>query len=290
MIDLPITTTSTADHAESTPESDSIIRYVLDRGAHMLKPRLTLHKGPRHMVLTGAPGNGKTTVAKFLVQIYRGASLNGGTDLSVDHQQIIKGTTNAMERTGRQLPQHRRWAMRVDLAEYAEEYGSSEDATIISYIAAKVSQRSDLGRITAAALAWWMQQWPWFLVLDGLDGVTEPTVRKRVINRVTEFVTTAEADNCDVFVVLTTRPMGYVENIAPTQFERVDLNDLPRRGRPLRGIGHPCPVAQRPRPHQQGYPATGTRRQGRRAEAAAPHTTSGADHDDHRGLGRPLRS
>jgi hypothetical protein len=116
--------------------------------------------------------------------------------------------------------------MRVDLAEYAQEYGFSEDSTLIRYLAERVSKRSDLGDVKPSALVSWMRQWPWFLVLDGLDEVTEPTVRKRLIERVTEFVTTAEADDCDVFVVLTTRPVGYVENIAPTQFERVDLDYL----------------------------------------------------------------
>jgi hypothetical protein len=90
----------------------------------------------------------------------------------------------------------------------------------------------------------WMKQWPWFLVLDGLDEVTEPTIRKRLIQRVTEFVNDAEAENCDVFVVLTTRPVGYTENIAPTQFERIDLDYVGppeavryRKGRPLRSMG-----------------------------------------------------
>ena len=49
-------------------------------------------------------------------------------------------------------------------------------------------------------------------------------MRKRLIQRVAEFVNDAEAENCDVFVVLTTRPVGYTENIAPTQFERIDLD------------------------------------------------------------------
>jgi hypothetical protein len=69
-------------------------------------------------------------------------------------------------------------------------------------------------------------RWPWLLVLDGLDEVTEPAVRKRLIEQVTEFVNEAEADRCDVLVVLTTRPRGYTENIAPAQFERVDLDYL----------------------------------------------------------------
>lgn len=71
-----------------------------------------------------------------------------------------------------------------------------------------------------------MTGWPWMLVLDGLDEVTEPAIRKRLIARVTEFVNDAEANHCDMLVVLTTRPIGYTENIAPNHFERIELDDL----------------------------------------------------------------
>lgn len=219
VIDLPITmAASDAPH--------SVIRYVLDRGERMLKPSLTTVGGPRHLVVAGAPGNGKTTISKFLTQVYRAASLANGDSLSAEHRQIIAGTKAALERFERPLPKHCRWAMRIDLAVYAEDHGFSDDSTLIGYIAEKVSNRSDSGRIRGSALQWWLKNWPSFLILDGLDEVTEPAVRKWVIERVVEFVTNADGDDCDVFVVMTTRPMGYVENIAPTQFERVDLDYL----------------------------------------------------------------
>ncbi|MFD2414796.1 NACHT domain-containing protein [Amycolatopsis pigmentata] len=219
VIDLPVTSGNGGERA-------SVIGNVLDRGERMLRPKLTVRRGPRHLVVAGAPGNGKTTISKFLVQVYRAAMLAGASDLSGDHVRVISGTEDALNRMGRSLPRHRRWAMRIDLAEYAQENGFNEDSTLIRYLAERVSKRSDLGDVKPSALVSWMRQWPWFLVLDGLDEVTEPAVRKRLIQRVTEFVTTAEADDCDVFVVLTTRPIGYVENIAPTQFERVDLDYL----------------------------------------------------------------
>ncbi|WP_434094480.1 NACHT domain-containing protein [Nonomuraea dietziae] len=168
-------------------------------------------------------------MSKFLVQAYRAAMLAGASDLSREHQEVISGMEGALKRFGRAMPQHRRWAMRIDLAEYAHEHGFEEDSTLIRYIAERVSKRSNLGNVMPSALLAWMKRWPWFLVLDGLDEVTEPTVRKRLIERVTELVTHAEADDCDLFVVLTTRPIGYTENIAPTQFERIDLDYLEPR-------------------------------------------------------------
>ncbi|MEU0571277.1 hypothetical protein ABZ297_38595 [Nonomuraea sp. NPDC005983] len=218
-IDLPVTVGGGAEHG-------SVIRHVLDRGEHMLRPTLTTRRGPRHLIVAGAPGNGKTTISKFLVQAYRAAMLAGASNLSGEHQDVISGMEQALARLGAALPRHRRWAMRVDLAEYAHEHGTEEDTTLIRYIAERVSKRSDLGNVMPSAMSAWMRRWPWFLVLDGLDEVTDPTVRKRLIERVTELVTAAEGDDCDLFVVLTTRPIGYTENIAPTQFERIDLDYL----------------------------------------------------------------
>ncbi len=219
-IDLPI-----------TPADDGSLRtvfgYVLDRAERVLKPRLNLHDGRRHIVVAGGPGNGKTTMSKFLVQVFRAALLAEGTDLGPDHIEVIETTAKTLRGMGRDgLPKNRRWPMRIDLAEYAEEQGLSEDSTLLRWIAHKVSQRLNAGGVSAGALDSWMKQWPWFLVLDGLDEVTEPRSRKRLIAQITEFVTEAEGDNCDLLVVVTTRPTGYVENIAPTQFERVNLSGL----------------------------------------------------------------
>ncbi len=205
----------------------TVMRHVLGRGERVLKPSLNLFDGPRHIVIVGAPGNGKTTMSKFLVQIYRAAMLAGGSDLGQDLQEVISETDTSVRRLRRtSLPAHRRWPMRIDLAEYVEEGGLVEESTLVRWLAAKVSRRSNLGELTPRAVMSWLKQWPSFLVLDGLDEVTDPTTRKRLIARITEFVSEAESENCDLLTVVTTRPTGYVENIAPTQFERVDLARL----------------------------------------------------------------
>ncbi|WP_433717169.1 NACHT domain-containing protein (plasmid) [Nocardia sp. CA-084685] len=219
-IDLPI-----------TPGPDgkrrTVFGHILDRGEQVLKPVLGLHTGPRHVVVAGGPGNGKTTMSKFLVQAYRAALLDGASDLGADHQAVIAETARTLRGLGRDgLPKFRRWPMRIDLAEYADEQGLSEDSTLLRWIAHKVSKRSNVGVITASTLDSWIKQWPWFLVLDGLDEITDPRIRKRLIQQITEFVSEADGDNCDLLVVVTTRPTGYVENISPTQFERIDLSRL----------------------------------------------------------------
>ncbi|QVI20916.1 hypothetical protein KHQ06_33360 [Nocardia tengchongensis] len=175
----------------------------------------------------GGPGNGKTTMSKFLIQVYRAALLAGADNLGAEHQNAIEATTTRLRDLGRDgLPKFRRWPIRIDLAEYAEEQGLKEDSTLLRWIAHKVTQRLNAARVTASALDSWMKRWPWFLVLDGLDEVTEPRIRQRLIAQINEFVDDADGDNCDILVVVTTRPTGYREDIAPTYFERIDLSRL----------------------------------------------------------------
>ncbi len=217
VIDLPITSTGSDRHWA--------LAYTLDRGDRVLTSKASMKVGPRHLVIAGAPGNGKTTLSKFIVQAYRAAFLAGDDGLSEGQQRILKNTTSALRRLKADLPQHRRWPMRIDLAEYAE-HALDADSTLLKWIASKVSSRVNAGTVTAGAMQWWMGEWPWLLVLDGLDEVTTPDVRKRLIRQVVEFVEEADGDQRDLLVVLTTRPVGYVENISPELFERIDLAEL----------------------------------------------------------------
>jgi hypothetical protein len=131
-IDLPVPPLSGAPRT-------SVIRYVLDRAEHVLEPGITGQQAPRHLVITGAPGNGKTTISKFLVQAFRAAVLKESDALSEDHLDIIRGTEEALSRFGCQLPRNRRWPMRIDLAAHAQEGGLNDDSTLLKWIAHKVS-------------------------------------------------------------------------------------------------------------------------------------------------------
>jgi hypothetical protein len=222
VVDLPVSVPT----GDSKAAQATVIDYVLRRGEHVLRPSVTIDKTLRHLVISGAPGNGKTTISKFLVQAFRAAFLAEAENLGEQHQEIITGTGDALTRLGLELPHHRRWPIMVDLAQHAQDESVTDDSTMLRYIAERVSRRSDLGSVTPSVLKSWLKQWPWLVVFDGLDEVTEPASRKRVIERILEFAADAEADDSDVLIVVTTRPTGYVEEIEPRLFERIDLDSL----------------------------------------------------------------
>lgn len=45
-------------------------------------------------------------------------------------------------------------------------------------------------------------------------------------DEITELVETADTQDADLFVVVTTRPTGYTERIMPEHFDQIDLDYL----------------------------------------------------------------
>lgn len=84
---------------------------------------------------------------------------------------------------------------------------------------------ADLSKLSTS-LTEQFQAWPSVLVLDGLDEVTEPTVRKGLIGDITAFASEAETNDADLLLIVTTRPNGYMGDVPDSLFERVDLADL----------------------------------------------------------------
>lgn len=218
-IDIPVS-------AEDTDERTMILRHVIAHGDRVLRLSEPLVPEKRHIILTGAPGNGKTTLSRFMAQVYR-AAFHDPSTLVGDFKAVTDGTTGALSRNNCALPTNRRWPIRVDLAEYSEKYGQSDESNLLKWIAEQINAKAHTASpVMAYNVNSWLTQWPWLLILDGLDEVTAIDPRRRLIAEIESFIAEADQCNADLLVVLTTRPTGLDGSIAPRHFRTFALGQF----------------------------------------------------------------
>lgn len=206
------------------------IAACLERAEPNLRKSHWRRTRPRHLVITGAPGNGKSTISSFLTQVYRARFVSEEANPEYA-QRAVDGIAAALDRLGLPQPSSLRWPIRVDLADMAMNLGQEPGVgpNLMRYLSDVISRRLSI-TLQPFTLAAWMKAWPTLVVFDGLDEVTTPVYRVRVLEEIEAFVQDADHEDRDLFVVVTTRPTGYTERFMPQHFAQVDLAPLsPRR-------------------------------------------------------------
>ena len=132
IIDLPCT--------DSTRTTFGVIKKILRHAGLTHKPSLCETKA-HHIVLTGAPGNGKSTIASFLTQYLRAEFLSG-EKLSDIAEAVRTNTVAAAARIGAKAPVLSRWPITIPLPELAEETYGSEDS-FFRWLAKRITRRAD---------------------------------------------------------------------------------------------------------------------------------------------------
>jgi hypothetical protein len=181
------------------------------------------------VVVVGGPGQGKTTVAQFLSQLYRAAILETvpSDHLANEVRLAIEDIKHQCASEGIRLPDALRFPVRIVLNEFATALANDKSGTtsLIGYIAYRIRQRT--GRdVDVAHIRQWLQRMPWLLVLDGLDEVPASSNRDDVLKAVAEFAVDVQEAGGDVFVVATTRPQGYNHDFSPEFYSHVLLRPL----------------------------------------------------------------
>jgi hypothetical protein len=229
IIDLPTAATMHSSmiagmEGQITPVVSSAILDCVSRGNRNLRHSQWLGRTPRHIVLTGAPGNGKSTISSFITQAYR-AQFIRPEHITAEAKNLLTLTRQALHRIDVPPPRTPRWAMRVELADMAAKMGPSGGPNLIRYLCDLVTERCDI-ELRPVALSRWLRGWPSILVFDGLDEVTNRQVRDRVLREIEEFIQRADLEDWDLLAVITTRPTGYTERFMPDDFQQIDLTYL----------------------------------------------------------------
>lgn len=200
----------------------SVLQHCIERGDSVLRRSSWLPPGPRHLVITGAPGNGKSTLTKYLTQVYRAQFIADEANQPAI-SELRSNTTESLLRIGAPAPSSRRWPLRVELAQMAADMGPAGGPTLRRWLCDRITENASID-VKPVTLDQWMKAWPCVVFFDGLDEVTSPSLRQRVLGEIVGFLEHLDAANADVLLVITTRPTGYTERLLPEHFDQLDLD------------------------------------------------------------------
>ena len=198
-----------------------IVREVLENGDSILSRKefegnLSFIDDPElkhdvgRYVLVGGPGQGKSTVGQFLCQLYRSSILSTrqssriSSEIMEPLQQFIK---NCRE-DNISLPFVKRFPFRIILEQFADALANGKVKSLLSYIQHRIANRIDYD-LTQSDIRKWLIEYPWFIVLDGLDEVPATSNRKVLLEKIRDFLIELTTVNADLLLLATTRPQGY---------------------------------------------------------------------------------
>lgn len=179
----------------------------------------------KFVVLEGAPGQGKSTLAQFVCQVHRARFL-GRMDAVAEIPEVYK-----------QAPF--RLPVKIDLRDVATylsgkdpfdpENGSIEGPhTFERFVAALIEQGSGGVPFGAHDVLTLMQDVPVLLFLDGLDEVPDLDHRERLVAAINEALGRWAEFGCDLQVVVTSRPsvFGQAPSFARSGFVTLTLRNI----------------------------------------------------------------
>jgi len=221
-IDLPV-----ADEPSINPPEEKegavtngFADYIVCQGDMCLRPSMNKARGipeervkeAGRYVLIGGPGQGKTTIGQFICQIYRTALLDKpGSRLLPEAREVIQEISEQCKKDAIAIPGCKRFPLRVVLNEYASvlaKRGKENPVTLLSFLLKKIKDKTNTD-ISPGDFKNWLKNYPWLIILDGLDEVPASSNREELLRIVSDFLVDVTQLDADMMIVATSRPQGY---------------------------------------------------------------------------------
>ena len=177
----------------------------------------------RKVVLIGGPGEGKSTIGQYVSQVHRAALLGNWSALCLDISHFPK------------LPRIPFRVVLKDYADWVSRHGAPDanqlsaqggDANLDSYLADEIARGSSRD-VTAEDVQDVLSENPCLLILDGLDEVTDQSLRRVVLQEAHAFINRCEVVlGSNLQVIATTRPSSYFDEFERKDFVHVRLSRL----------------------------------------------------------------
>ena len=182
------------------------------------------------VVLEGAPGQGKSTLAQYVCQVHRARLLSRGDFLAAISEQHRKAAVRLPFKVD--LRDFATWLSRRDpfIPQQSEVNTANWAPTLEGFIARLVSFHAGGAQFTVDDVTETLQRVPSLLFLDGLDEVADIDLRASIVDGVRSTLSRVAANGGDVQVVVTSRPTSF--EVSPTfespQFKYLELLDIKR--------------------------------------------------------------
>ena len=245
-IDLPTSLRPVARENPRRHDPDEGLRFVarvvLESGVSLRGQNLEKHQQKANVdsntlqldrvgrqVLIGGPGQGKTTVAQYICQVFRCAILAdvSSAHLDAEVQSTLHDFMEMWTGEGYPVPSARRLPFRIVLSDFAKKLAAGDINSLMGYLASRLCANTDIS-ITAQEVEQIISDYPTIIILDGLDEVPSSTNRDDVMAAVTNFSIDVATGNLDSYLIATTRPQGYNDEFSPRQYVHHYLMPLSR--------------------------------------------------------------
>lgn len=238
-VDLPFAETAEKSVLADEQEDDkfpTVVDCLLGAGATVLRRTFSdatssgneksIVGAKSRFVVVGGPGQGKSTFGQYVCQLYRAAILRDRPRERLDErvESIIRQLDRQQKDSGG-LPITRRFPIRIELRNFAHALSAEPRLTLFDYVRKDMSRLGNAS-ILAEDLKSWLTQYPWLLVLDGLDEVPPSSNRRAILDEIGSLRVDLASGNADVLVVATTRPQGYSKDFPEEQFAHLYLAPL----------------------------------------------------------------